>query len=71
LKIFVILLGYTKISCIFVKEITTKKIEIMPIELLYTDKEIVKIQKDILMKKVISSEELEMLKEINDYMKRP
>ena len=43
----------------------------MPIELLYTDKEIVKIQKDILMKKVISSEELEVLKEINAYMKRP
>lgn len=43
----------------------------MPIELLYTDKEIVKIQKDILFKKVISNEELEMLSEINAYMKRP
>jgi len=43
----------------------------MPIELLYTDKEIVKIQKDILMKKVISRKELEILKEINEYMKRP
>jgi hypothetical protein len=42
----------------------------MPIELLYTDKEIVKIQKDILMKKVISSEELKILKEINSYMKK-
>ena len=31
LKIFVILLGYTNISCIFVKEITTKKIEIMAV----------------------------------------
>ena len=29
MKIFVLLLGYTKISCIFVKEITTKTIEIM------------------------------------------
>jgi len=43
----------------------------MPIELLYTDKEIVKIQKDILMKKVISRKELDILKEINEYMKRP
>ena len=29
LKIIVVLLGYTKISCIFVKEITTKTKEIM------------------------------------------
>jgi hypothetical protein len=43
----------------------------MPIELLYTDSEIVKIQKRLLLKTVLSKEELELLKEIQNYMKRP
>jgi len=50
---------------------TLQKIKIMPIELLYTDSEIVKIQKTLLLKTVLSKEELELLKEIQNYMKRP
>lgn len=42
----------------------------MPIELLYTDSEILKIKKSILFKMVISKEELEILKEINIYLKK-
>jgi hypothetical protein len=51
--------------------ITIKKTEIMPIELLYTDSEIVKMHRNLLFKKVISKEELELLEEIQNYMKRP
>jgi hypothetical protein len=43
----------------------------MPIELLYTDSEIVKMHRNLLFKKVISKEELELLEEIQNYMKRP
>lgn len=42
----------------------------MPIELLFTDKEIIKMQKDILLKSSQTNEELELLKEINSYMNR-
>lgn len=42
----------------------------MPIELLFTDKEIIKMQKDILLKSSQTNEELELLKEINAYMNR-
>jgi hypothetical protein len=42
----------------------------MPIEQLYSDSEILKIQKSILFKMVISKEELQILKEINIYLKK-
>jgi hypothetical protein len=40
----------------------------MPIELLYTDSELVKMQKRLLFKTVLSKEELETLSEIQNYM---
>jgi hypothetical protein len=43
----------------------------MPIELLYTDSEIVKLHRELLFKTVISKEELKLLTEIQNYMKRP
>ncbi len=42
----------------------------MPIELMYTDSEIVKIQKQLLKKITLNSSDLQLLKEINDYMKK-
>jgi hypothetical protein len=42
----------------------------MPIELLYTDSEIVKIQRKLLFKSTLNKEELELLSEIKAYMKR-
>ena len=42
----------------------------MPVELLYTDSEIVKIQKQLLRKTTLNSSELELLKEINAYMNK-
>ena len=42
----------------------------MPIELLYTDSEIVKIQRNLLFKTSITNEELEMLAEIQFYMNK-
>lgn len=42
----------------------------MPIELLYTDKEIVKMHKKLLFKTVITKEELELLTEIQNYMQQ-
>jgi hypothetical protein len=43
----------------------------MPIELLYTDSEILKIRTNLLKKSVLTPEDLELLKEINDYCNRP
>jgi len=43
----------------------------MPIELLYTDSEILKIRTNLLKKSVLTSDELETIKEINDYCNRP
>jgi hypothetical protein len=42
----------------------------MPIEFLYTDSEIIKIHKELLNKIVITVEELELLTEIQNYMKK-
>jgi hypothetical protein len=42
----------------------------MPIELLYTDSELVKMQKRLLFKTVLSKEELETLSEIQNYMNK-
>jgi hypothetical protein len=42
----------------------------MPIELLYTDSELVKMQKRLLFKTVLTQDELNTLAEINNYMKR-
>ena len=41
----------------------------MPIQFLYTDKEIVNIQRSLLFKNTLKSEELTILNEINNYMK--
>ena len=41
----------------------------MPIQFLYTDKEIVNIQRSLLFKNTLTSEELTLLNEINNYMK--
>lgn len=43
----------------------------MPIELLYTDSEILKIRTNLLKKQVLTSDDLELLKEINEYCNRP
>ena len=42
----------------------------MTIELLYTDSELVKMQKRLLFKTVLTQEELETLTEIQNYMDR-
>ena len=43
----------------------------MPIELLYTDSEILKIRTKLLKKSILTSEDLDLLKEINDYCNKP
>lgn len=42
----------------------------MPIELLYTDREIIKIQSQLLRKYILTQEELELLKEIQEYLNK-
>lgn len=42
----------------------------MPVEFLYTDSEIIKLQRRLLFKLVITAEELQLLEEINEYLKR-
>ena len=42
----------------------------MPIEFLYTDSEILKIRTKLLKKMVLSTKEIETLKEINEYCKK-
>lgn len=42
----------------------------MPIEFLYTDSEILKLRKSLLMKYVLDSKELELLTELNEYIWR-
>mgnify|MGYP003643685107 CR=1 FL=1 len=43
----------------------------MPIELLHTDTEILKIRTQLLKKATLNNEELSLLKEINEYCNRP
>jgi hypothetical protein len=43
----------------------------MPIELTHTDSEILKIRTNLLNKSVLTSGELETIKEINKYCNRP
>ena len=43
----------------------------MPIELLHTDSEILKIRTNLLKKTILTKEDLELIKEINDYCNRP
>ena len=43
----------------------------MPIELMFTDSEILKIRTELLKKMVLSTKEIETLKEINEYCNRP
>lgn len=43
----------------------------MPIELLHTDSEILKIRTKLLRKSSLTTDELELLQEINAYCKRP
>ena len=40
----------------------------MPIQFLYTDKEILKMRKDLLMKSSLTQNELSQLQEINNYV---
>ena len=42
----------------------------MPIELLYTDSEILKIKLNLLKKDILDSEELKLLREINIYISK-
>ena len=42
----------------------------MPIELIYTDSEILDIRTNLLNQICLSTQELELLKEINEYTKR-
>lgn len=48
----------------------TERKKIMPIELLHTDTEILKIRTQLLKKSLLNNEELSLLKEINDYCNR-
>ncbi len=48
-----------------------EKTRIMPIELLHTDSEILKIRTQLLKKASLNNEELSLLKEINEYCNRP
>ena len=48
-----------------------EKTKIMPIELLHTDTEILKIRTQLLKKATLNNEELSLLKEINEYCNRP
>jgi hypothetical protein len=41
----------------------------MPIQLLYTDSEILKIQSSLLRKLILELEDLSLLEEINNYLK--
>lgn len=42
----------------------------LPIEFLYSDSEIIKLKREILLKDVITSEDLNVLREIDDYLNR-
>lgn len=42
----------------------------MPIEFLYTDSEIIKLQRALLFKSLLTAQDLQLLKEINEYLTR-
>ena len=42
----------------------------MPIEFLYTDSEIIKLQRTLLFKSLLTSQDLQLLEEINEYLTR-
>jgi hypothetical protein len=42
----------------------------MPIEFLYTDSEIIKLQRTLLFKSLLTAQDLQLLEEINEYLTR-
>jgi len=42
----------------------------MPVEFLYTDSEIIKLQRTLLFKSKLTDQDLQLLEEINEYLKR-
>ena len=42
----------------------------MPVEFLYTDSEIIKLQRTLLFKTVLTKEDLQLLNEIHEYLTR-
>jgi hypothetical protein len=67
---FVITKCYNVLCIILIKTNNMKNLETMPIELLHTDREILKIRTNLLKKITLTKDEVKTIKEINDYCNR-